>query len=151
MSVHALYLDLLCLSFAPFWTCSHSSTCGASKRAPAHGFDTTAPLWSPGLTAPAEATGMWSERRTACVSESLYTAARYKAYGSSPFQWAQAGELKQPGDTAKRSPPFLLNSDGRFDTFSFNLIHCLFFPSLCHSFSPLARSHAVFPRFLPCS
>lgn len=81
----------------------------------------------------------------ACIPVSLYTVAKNKAHGSSPFQWAQASELNRLGDSQTHSA-FSVNSNGRFDTFS---LGSLSFLPFCSSFlSPYSLSCSL-PPFFP--
>lgn len=50
-----------------FLTCRNSEGVRLHFPPPAHRFDTTALLWLLSVTDPAEATGIWSRRRVACM------------------------------------------------------------------------------------
>lgn len=148
MSIHALFLDLLCLplTLCSFLLAGTGKAFGSASLRPAHRFDTTAPLWLLPWTHPAEATGIWSRRRErlACLWS---TAAQNKSLWIIPVLTG-SGER---AEAASRRPATLspsVTAGGRCDTLSFCSVHYLSSLS-CHHFSPLATSHAAFPRFCP--
>lgn len=111
-------------------------------------FDAIALLWLPHAAAAAkrQVFELGGKERKACVPLSLYTAAQNKAYGSSPFQWAQASELNRQRDSQSHTA-FSVNSNGRFDAPPTppSMLFTLSFLSYSILFPPLPPSPNLFP------
>lgn len=142
MSIQALYLDLLCLSFTLFFTCSDWSTLSAGAFSCSLIWHYCSPVAAVGNC------GRWSDRYLNWEESSLHPCELvYSCTEQSlwiiPISVGSASRRHSQSRSA-----FSVNSNGRFDTFSLTLIWLSFLSFFAILSSPLTHSHPGFPLAL---
>lgn len=145
MSIHALFLDLLCLPLTlySFLLAGTGEACGAASL----------PLLIDLTLLPSCGCCLWRTRLKPQVfglgGEWLACLWSTAAQNKKPLDHPYFNRLRGAGWGDGQSRSVLsVGAGARCDTPSFSSVHCLS-SLLCYHFSPLATSHTVFPRFCP--